>query len=176
MSRISHLLARVRRWRLQHRFDIRIDESAKVSSSARFFAGGKGRIRIGARCEIGAGAVLNCHGGSIEMGDDSTVNELAVLYGHGGLRIGSGVRIAAHTVIVPANHGIARDQPVFRQPQTKIGIVIEDDVWIGAGVRILDGVTIAQGSVVGAGAVLTRSTEPYSINVGVPARRVGFRN
>jgi acetyltransferase-like isoleucine patch superfamily enzyme len=55
------------------------------------------------------------------------------------------------------------------------GIVIEDDVWIGAGARILDGVTIARGSVIGAGSVVTKSTQPYSIVVGVPAKIVSSR-
>lgn len=173
---IGRIVNAVHLWLLQRRADIIIDKTARVSRRAQFYAGGRGRIRIGKRCEIGASAILNCHGGSIELGDDSTVNEGAVLYGHGGLKIGSGVRIAAQTVIIPANHGIARGQPVFRQPQTKLGIVIEDDVWIGTGARILDGVTLATGSVVGAGAVVTRSTEPYSINVGVPARKIGERS
>lgn len=55
------------------------------------------------------------------------------------------------------------------------GIVIEDDVWIGAGVKILDGVTIAKGCVIGANAVVTRSTEAYGIYVGVPAQKIKSR-
>ena len=176
MSAAKRLYNRLWRWRLQRSGHIRFGETSRISRHARFFAGGKGKITIGERCEIGAYALLNCHGGPIEIGDDSTVNEYAVLYGHGGLKIGNGVRIATQVVMVPANHGIARDRPVWEQPQTKLGIVIEDDVWIGAGARVLDGVTIAKGSVIGAGAVVTRSTEPYSINVGVPARKVGERS
>lgn len=55
------------------------------------------------------------------------------------------------------------------------GIIIEDDVWIGAGVKVLDGVTIAQGCVIGANSVVTKSTEPYGIYVGVPARKIKSR-
>ena len=54
-------------------------------------------------------------------------------------------------------------------------INIGNDVWIGAGARILDGVEIGNGCVIAAGAVVTKSTDPYSINVGVPSRKIGVR-
>ena len=53
--------------------------------------------------------------------------------------------------------------------------MIEDDCWIGSGVRILDGVTIGHGSIVGAGAVVTKSIPPYSVAVGVPAKVMSKR-
>ena len=52
------------------------------------------------------------------------------------------------------------------------GIVIEDDVWIGSGVKILDGVVIGKGCVIGANAVVTKSTESYGVYVGVPAHKI----
>jgi acetyltransferase-like isoleucine patch superfamily enzyme len=171
----ERLASRLRRMWLQLRYDIVIHPTARVSRHARFFAGGGGRIRIGERCEIGVGAILNCYTGSIVLGHDCSVNELSILYGHGGLVIGNGVRIAAHVTIVPSNHRMARDRPIRGQGNNNLGIVIEDDVWIGAGARILDGVTIATGSVIGGGAVVSRSTKPYSINAGVPARSIGER-
>lgn len=54
-------------------------------------------------------------------------------------------------------------------------IIVEDDVWIGANAVLVSGVTIGKGSVVGAGAVVTRSFPPYSIIAGVPARTIGTR-
>ncbi|WP_316569294.1 CatB-related O-acetyltransferase [Neobacillus sp. YIM B06451] len=54
-------------------------------------------------------------------------------------------------------------------------VIIENDVWIGQGVRIMAGVKIATGSVIGAGAIVTKNTEPYSINLGIPAKKVGYR-
>lgn len=176
MAGPRQFLERTRVRFLEARRDIIIHPTARVALSARLDATGGGSIRIGPGCEIGAGAILNTHGGDIVMGANSSVNELAVLYGHGGLKIGSSVRIATHVVIVPANHGIARTSEVRNQPQTKLGIIIEDDVWIGAGAKVLDGVMLAHGSVIGAGAVVTRSTNIYSINVGTPARQIGLRS
>ena len=60
-------------------------------------------------------------------------------------------------------YGITEDAPV----------VIEDDVWIGAGAIVLPGVTVGRGSIVAAGAVVTRSIEPHTIVAGVPARQIG---
>jgi acetyltransferase-like isoleucine patch superfamily enzyme len=115
-------------------------------------------------------------GGSIRMADDCSVNPYSVLYGHGGLTIGNGVRIAAHCVIVPSNHIIDQPQtPIYQLGTTAEGIHIEDYVWIGCGVRILDGVTIGRNSVIAAGAVVSKSIPPDSIAGGVPAKVIRGR-
>jgi acetyltransferase-like isoleucine patch superfamily enzyme len=62
------------------------------------------------------------------------------------------------------------------QGVTQKGIVIEDDCWIAANSIILDGVTIGRGSVVAAGAVVSKSVPPYSVVAGVPARIIKSRN
>ena len=66
-------------------------------------------------------------------------------------------------------------QPIWQQGEKRLGIVIEDDVWIGSGVRVMDGVRIGRGSVIGAGTVVTKSIPENSVAVGVPARIVGRR-
>jgi acetyltransferase-like isoleucine patch superfamily enzyme len=94
-----------------------------------------------------------------------------VLYGHGGLNIGDNARIAAHVVIVPANHVFMEaDVPIAHQGETRMGVTIGSDVWIGAGALILDGVTIGAGAVVGAGTVVTRDVPELTVVVGNPAR------
>jgi len=134
------------------------------------------RIFLGRECLIHPYAMLLAFGGGIELGDYCSVNPFCVLYGHGGLRIGNRVRIAAQTVIVPANHTFARlDVPIMLQPVAARGIVISDDVWIGAGARILDGVTIGAGAVVAAGAVVTTDIPALAVVAGVPARVVKWR-
>ena len=116
------------------------------------------------------------YGGDIVIADHSTVNPFCVLYGHGGLSIGKGVRIAAHTVMIPSNHNFDRtDIFICVQGSTHRGIVIQDDVWIGAGVVILDRVTVNQGAVIGAGASVTKDVPAYAITAGVPARVIRYR-
>ncbi|MES2997365.1 MAG: acyltransferase [Verrucomicrobiota bacterium] len=136
----------------------------------------RGTIALGERCTIAHGAQLLAYGGSIEIGNHCSVNPGCILYGHGGLKIGNDVRIAANTVIIPANHVfIDPGKPIRMQGETKLGVTIGNDVWIGAGAIILDGVSIADGCVIGAGAIVTRSTEPFGIYVGNPARLIKKR-
>ncbi|MFC7129447.1 acyltransferase [Haloferax chudinovii] len=133
-------------------------------------------ITVGKKCKLRSGVKLITYGGHISIGDNCTVNPYTILYGQGGLEIGDGVRIAAHTTIVPANHIF--DDPdtyIYKQGETREGIVIGDDVWIGAGCQILDGVTIGEGSVIGAGSVVTESVPAYSVAVGSPARVIKSR-
>ncbi|HEY5040832.1 MAG TPA: acyltransferase [Verrucomicrobiae bacterium] len=155
---------------------ISIGPRTKISRRSSLKICGGGSITIGRYGRIMDYSLLMSYGGDIEIGDDCSINPFCVLYGHGGLKIGDGVRIAAHTVIIPANHSFADvNIPIWRQAETRSGIIIADDVWIGAGCKILDGVQIGRGCVIGAGAVVTSSLPDFSIAVGIPARVVGNR-
>lgn len=133
--------------------------------------------------DIGDSSIIKSHallladrGGSIRLGHHCSVNPFTVLYGHGGLTIGDEVRIATHCVVVPANHVFANPDVAIRsQGLTREGISIGDDVWLGAGVRVLDGCTIGRGSVIAAGAVLASSVPADSIVAGVPGRVIASR-
>ena len=154
---------------------VTVHSTAIIDPTAIFEPSG-GKISIGARTFIDRGVIIRALGGRVEIGDDCSVNAYSVLYGGGGLKIGKDVRIATHTVIVPSNHEFSDPQkPIKDQGLRLEGIVIEDDVWIGAGVRILDGVVIRAGSVVGAGAVVTKSTQPFTVVAGVPAKIIRSR-
>lgn len=155
---------------------IRVDWLARVWARSTIRIVGGGSVSIGPGSQIHDYAMLMTYGGDIRLGGGCTVNPFCVLYGHGGLTIGNHVRIATHCVIIPANHNFNDlDKPIWQQAETRVGIVIEDDVWIGAGVRVMDGVRIGHGSVIGAGAVVTKSIPPGSVAVGVPARVIGQR-
>ena len=155
---------------------VTVHSTAIIDPSAIFEPSG-GKISIGARTFIDRGVIIRPLGGRVEIGDDCSVNAYSILYGGGGLKIGKDVRIASHTVIVPSNHEFSdSEKPIKDQGLTLKGIVIEDDVWIGAGARILDGVRISSGTVIGAGAVVTKTTEPNSVVAGVPARLIRIRS
>ena len=93
----------------------------------------------------------------------------------GELIIGDNVMIAPNVVIRASNHGINRKSSMRFQPHTYGEIIIEDDVWIGSNAVITPGVILAKGTVVGAGAVVTKSTDAYNIVGGIPARKIGER-
>lgn len=152
-----------------------VDWSAEIHPSA-VFELSSGKISIGPRTHIDRGAIIRAMGGRIHIGEDCSVNAYSFLSGAGGLNICNSVMIGSHVSIYASNH-IFTDilMPMNKQGLVLKGIEIEQDVWVGTGVRILDGVRIGTGSVLAGGAVITKSTEPYSINGGVPARQIGSR-
>jgi acetyltransferase-like isoleucine patch superfamily enzyme len=159
-------------------YGFRADASTAIAWSVSADAGGQfGRIAVGKNSALDIGVILRANGNSIIIGNNTSVNPYCIIHGSGGIKIGNGVRIASHTVIVAANHIYADTTKfIYLQGESQKGIVIEDDVWIGAGARILDGVIIGRGSVIGAGAVVTKSTPPLPIVVGVPGKILRMRD
>ena len=87
--------------------------------------------------------------------------------------------IAANCTFAPTNHAYRdRSRPIREQGflPSKGGIVVEDDVWIGANCVLLDGALLRQGCVVGAGAIVRGEVEAYSVNAGQPLRVLGYRS
>lgn len=116
--------------------------------------------------------------GDVIVGPGTYINSGCVLYTGHGIRIGAGVLIAANCTLAPTNHEVRdRNRPIRDQgfSPSRGGIVIEDDVWIGANSVILDGAILRRGVVVGAGSVVRDELPEYSINVGAPARTIAWR-
>jgi acetyltransferase-like isoleucine patch superfamily enzyme len=150
--------------------NLAIGEGTRIEDGALLDFRFGGSIDIGRSVEIRSGAVLSPFGGHIKIGDECGVNHYTIIYGHGGITIGSSVWFAAHCLAIPANHGFARNEmPINKQPLTKKGIVIGNDIWVGAHCVLLDGVTIGDGAVIAAGSVVTKDIEPYAIAAGIPA-------
>lgn len=160
---------------------LKIDPTATLSPLADIERSVRGTlIEIGARTLVDSFVKIKPAGGSGEVviGADCALNSGTVIYTGNGVRIGDGVLIAANCTLAPTNHAFGdttrriRDQGF--QP-SRGGIVIEDDVWLGAGVVVLDGAHIGKGCVIAAGSVVRGALEPYSIYAGVPAKRIGPR-
>lgn len=114
-----------------------------------------------ARAELGTR-----HGGTLTVGAGLYLNQGASVVASRSITIGDRVRIGDHAAIHDSDyHPISADLPVRVKP-----IFIEDDVWIGRSAVIMPGVRIGKGSVVAAGAIVTRSVPPHSLAAGVPAR------
>lgn len=158
-----------------------ISESAVISPLAHLLPSERGtRMVIGARTQVMEFVVLKCVGGvgDIVIGDDCYLNPHCVLYSGNGIRIGSDVLLAPGTIIAPANHALTRrDLPIRLQGfmPSRGGVVVEDDVWIGANSVLLDGAHIERGAVIAAGSVVTGRVPAYEIWGGIPARRLKNR-
>lgn len=95
----------------------------------------------------------------------------------GKVKIGSNVMVGPNVAITGANHNIEKaDVPMINSGITVKGIIIEDDVWIGANAVVLDGTTIKRGAVIGAGCVVTKDIPEYAVVVGNPAKIIKYRN
>jgi acetyltransferase-like isoleucine patch superfamily enzyme len=136
-----------------------------------------GGITVGENSYVMHGAVLHVYNfrelphAFIRIGRDSLIGELNVLRGQGGITIGDRVYTAPLVQMLAVNHIFADPtRPIVEQGITAEGIVIEDDVWVGAGAIITDGVTIGRGAVVAAGAVVTSDVPAHTVVGGIPAR------
>jgi len=109
----------------------------------------------------------------IEIGNNVQINARCWISGGGGIYIEDGVLIGPNVTIHSANH-------IFNDPNKKIieqghiaqPVYIEEDCWLGASVIILPGVRISKHCIIGAGSVVTKNTEPFSVYVGNPARKI----
>jgi acetyltransferase-like isoleucine patch superfamily enzyme len=126
---------------------------------------------------IARSSVLQTKHGSVKIGKKTNISPHLVLSAVNEIRIGKSVMIGGHCYIGGGfYHAERTDIPMMEQGVYSRGpLIIEDDVWLGAGVIVLDGVHIGRGCIVGAGAVVTEDLPDYSIAVGVPARVIRSR-
>lgn len=142
----------------------------------------KGFRACGDKVKIGAGCELKPLQ-NISVGSNVEIGPRALFW-----TTRAEIKIGNHVIFGPGVTIITGDHPTdivgkyimdIQDSEKPSGydsdVVIEDDVWVGCNVTILKGVHIAEGCVIAAGAVLTRSTEPYGIYAGVPARKVSIR-
>jgi acetyltransferase-like isoleucine patch superfamily enzyme len=95
----------------------------------------------------------------------------------GDIEIGDDVLCGPRVIVWARDHNYQRlDVPMKSQGHNARKIIIEDDVWLGAGAIVLKGVRVGRGSIVGAGSVVTKDVLPYSIVAGNPARPIGDRS
>lgn len=134
-------------------------------------------IEIGENTIVMHGAILHVYNfrglphAGIKIGKDCLIGEYCVIRGQGGVSIGDRVYTSPFTQILAVNHVFNNPQlPFVEQGITAEGIIIEDDVWLGAGAIITDGVRVGKGAVVAAGAVVTKNVPANTVVGGVPAR------
>ena len=158
------------------------DPTAKISSLADIEESVRGTtITVGKESVIDSFVKIKPVGGigDVLIGDRVTINSGCVLYTGNGITIGNDVAIAANCVLAPVNHGFALKEATIRSQgfkESRGGIVIEDDVWIGAGVVLLDGAVVRKGAVIGAMSLVRGEIAAYSIVAGNPLAVLGSRS
>lgn len=116
--------------------------------------------------------------GDLLIGENVVINSGCVLYTGNGITIGNHVAIAGNCTFAPVNHAYRMKDTLIHEQgflASKGGIIIEDDVWIGANCVLLDGAILSRGCVIGAGSIIRGIISPYSINAGNPLKNIGYR-
>jgi len=130
------------------------------------------RLILGKGTEIASFCKIKALDGPLHMGDHCSIGSGCFLSsGTAGIQIGSHVMIGANTVVVANNHRYDRiDVPMKQQGLNSVGVVIEDDVWIGANCSVMDGAHIETGAVIAAGSAVSGRIPARRIAAGSPAR------
>ena len=164
--------------RLRFADQIRLKNGAYLDQGVYVHACPNG-VEIGENTIVMHGAILHVYNfrqlphAGIKIGQDSLIGEYSVIRGQGGVQIGDRVYTSPFSQILAVNYVFDDpERPFIEQGITAQGILIEDDVWIGAGAIITDGVHIGKGSVIAAGAVVTSDVPPHTVMAGIPAKPI----
>lgn len=150
-----------------------IGENCFIAPQAQLFAEPGRDISMGNQCMIAADVFMH---GPITLGNEVAINHGCSLDGgRNGIKIGSQTRIANNVTIYAFNHGMSPSTPIYKQATSSKGVVIGQDVWVGAQAGIVDGVTIGDNVVVGMGSIVTKDVPDYAIVAGNPAKIIGDR-
>ncbi len=114
--------------------------------------------------------------GIIDIGKNTEIGIGSTIYSTEKVVIGDNVLIAAGCYIIDSNHGIAKNDLIKNQKSVcKGAVIIENDAWLGAGVKVLSGVHIGKGAVIGAQSLVNSDIPDYAVAVGVPAKVINYR-
>jgi len=167
---------------IQHGYQIKAGASLILEENVHINALSEHGITCGNNVTIAKNSVIVCTGVvankgiGINIGDNTAIGAQSFLGGQGGIDIGSNVIMGPHVKIFSENHNFSKlDIVIRKQGETRKKVVINDNCWIGAGATILNGVNIAEGCVVAAGSIVTKSIPKNSIVAGVPAKIIGSR-
>jgi len=131
-----------------------IEDNVSFDKECRLVAANNAVLRFKSGADVGGYNIFNC-GTNVTIGHDTM--------------------IAGYCYIQSSNHGTVRNIPIKKQNHTYGEITIGDDCWIASHVTVVAGVTIADGAIVGANAVVTKDLCANSKNVGIPAKKIGVR-
>jgi acetyltransferase-like isoleucine patch superfamily enzyme len=135
-----------------------------------------GKIIIKNKVKIDTNSrIVAARDGIIKIDENSVIGPFTIINGGGNVMIGKKVIFAKNISINANDHKHKKYDNICDQGFIYADVIIEDDVWLGANVCVNKGVTIKKGSIVGANAVVTKDTDPYSINVGIPSKKISER-
>lgn len=166
-----------RRCKIRHKSRIHMGRTINIGDNVEINALSKEGIKIGNNVSILRNTIIECTGVirnvgvGLEIGNNVGIAQNCFIQVRGKVVIGNDVIFGPGVSVFSENHNFSDpDKPIREQGETRIGVTIEDAVWIGTRATILDGVTVGHHSIVAAGSVVNKDIPPYSIVGGVPAK------
>lgn len=148
---------------------IKLGSGCKIHADASVDASRSPGVRFGDKVTLNRYAYVQGGNGGVRLGDRVEINNFSIVNGTGGIDIGDDTVIGPGVRLISYQHQYARGATIKSQPVIAQPIRVGRDVWIGANAIILAGVTIGDGAVVAAGAVVRRDVPAYAVVAGVPA-------
>ena len=137
--------------------NVELGSGSYFGFDCKIYASEFSKVKIGSDCEFNSNVMINARG-------------------NGSITIGNNVLIGPNVVLRSSNHSFENlEKSINKQGMNHGEIIIKDDVWIGSNCVILQNCTIGKGSIIAAGAVVTKDIESYSVVGGVPARLIKKR-
>jgi acetyltransferase-like isoleucine patch superfamily enzyme len=164
---------------LRHPGKIRIADDVTVDDLVVLDAKGTGNhgIDIGQGVFLGRGTILSCKDGDIVLGDHTNLGFHCEVFSGSRVTVGRHGLFAAYVYLVGGGHEFERaDVAVIEQARSSKGITLGDNVWLGTGAKVLDGVRLGSNVVVGANGVVTSDLPDGAVAAGVPARILRTRD
>jgi len=164
---------------LRHPHKIHIGDNVVIDDNCVLDAKGSSNngITLGDDVFIGRNSMLYCQDGDIHVDDRANIGSNCQVFSAKSVHIGKRVLVAAYTYLVGGSHIYDDPEiPIIDQGRTAVGIRVGDDVWLGAGVKVLDGLEIGDGAIIAAGAVVKQDIPRRAVAGGVPAKILADRS
>jgi acetyltransferase-like isoleucine patch superfamily enzyme len=168
-----------RNCRIKHKSHIYLGKTVLIGDNVEINALSKHGVKIGNNFSIHRNSIIECTGvlrnigEGIVIGNNVGIAQNCFIQVRGKVTIGNNVIFGPGVSVFSESHNYSdTNLYINEQGETRIGVLIEDGVWVGSGAIILDGVTIGNNSIIAAGSVVNKSIPPFSIAVGVPAKVV----
>ena len=169
------LLHKIRQFTLRRKIDT-LGENVFIEKNVKILRFPK-NVQIGKQVVLKEGArICSCNqNAKINIGENTTFGYHSFLFSSESVEIGNNCLIAPFVYIVDSDHNIEKGKLINEQPNSTAPVKIGNDVWIGTGAKILKGVSIENGAVIAAGAIVRNDVKAYEIHGGIPAKKISDR-
>ena len=152
--------------------DVKIGKQVYIGDQVSLIVEKGAALHIADHSFIGESCYIKCFGGQIEIGRDVSINSKSFINGCGGVTIGDNTRIGTQSIIIASNHKFDDPNVFVKDAITKQCVQLGENIWLGARVTVLDGVQIANDTVIGACSLVTKPLTESGVYVGVPAKKM----